>query len=108
MMREIEAGQVTATIKRLCQEANYFLPEDVVEALDEALGRERSPLGKEILTQILANARLAREQQLPLCQDTGGLVAWVEVGQDAHVVGGTLADAINEGVRQGYQEGYLR
>jgi len=107
-MREIDAAVITSTVKRLCQEANYFLPEDVVEALHEAFARERSPLGREILKQILENARLAREEQLPLCQDTGSLVAWVEVGQEAHITGASLEEAINAGVRHGYKEGYLR
>ncbi len=107
-MREIHCSVITDTVARLCQEANFFLGEDVVKALEDALAREESPLGREILSQILENSRVAAQEKLPLCQDTGLAVIFLELGQDVHVVGGNLYDAINEGVRRGYREGYLR
>ncbi|MBW2138862.1 MAG: fumarate hydratase [Deltaproteobacteria bacterium] len=107
-MREIQAGEITSAVKRLCIEANTLLGDDVVEAFQRALEMEESPVGKDIFRQLLENARIAREEGLPLCQDTGLAVVFVEMGQDVHVVGGDLNEAINEGVRQGYREGYLR
>ena len=107
-MREIRARDVTATVARLCQEANLYLGEDVLAALQKARSEEPSPVGRAVLDQILENARVARDEQMPLCQDTGFTVVFVELGQDAHVVGGDLGAAITEGVRQGYKEGYLR
>lgn len=107
-MREIRAQDVTTTVARLCQEANIYLGEDVLEALEKARADEPSPVGRAVLDQILQNARVAREQEMPLCQDTGLTVVFVELGQDAHVAGGDLRMAITEGVRQGYEQGYLR
>ncbi len=107
-MREIKASDITETIKRLCQEANLVLGDDMLRAFDRALGRERSPAGREVLEMIRENARIARTERLPYCQDTGFLICFAELGQDVHLVGGLLADAIDEGVRQGYKEGYLR
>lgn len=107
-MREIGAGDVTATIKRLCQEANLELGEDMLRAFDRALVTERSPAGRQVLEMIKENAQVARTQRLPYCQDTGFLICFVELGQDVHVTGGALQTAIDEGVRQGYREGYLR
>ncbi|HKZ76620.1 MAG TPA: fumarate hydratase [Actinomycetota bacterium] len=107
-MREIKASDVTATIKRLCQEANLELGEDMLRAFDRALTTERSPAGRQVLEMIKENARIARTDRLPYCQDTGFLICFVELGQDVHVTGGLLQDAIDEGVRQGYREGYLR
>lgn len=107
-MREIRAQDVTATVARLCQEANLYLGEDVLAALQRARSEEPSPVGRAVLDQILENARVARDEQMPLCQDTGFTVVFVELGQDAHVVGGDLEAAITEGVRQGYKAGYLR
>ena len=107
-MREIHASEITATIKRLCQEANLELGEDMLRAFDRALLRERSPAGRQVLEMIRENARIARTDRLPYCQDTGFLICFAELGQDVHIVGGLLADAIDEGVRQGYKEGYLR
>src|SRR5678816_1890506 len=89
-------------------EANYDLEPDVLRAFDRALGTERSPAGKQVLQILKDNAELARTRKIPYCQDTGFVVCFVEVGQDVHVTGGGLYDAINEGVRQGYKEGYLR
>lgn len=107
-MREIHAQDVTATVSRLCQEANLYLGEDVIRALEKARADEPSPVGRQVLDQILQNAQVAREEQMPLCQDTGLAVVFVELGQDVHVVGGDLSTAIAEGVRQGYEQGYLR
>ena len=107
-MREIHCRQITETVARLCQEANFYLGDDVINALQEALNREESPLGREILERILDNSRIAAQEKLPLCQDTGLTVVFLEVGQDVHIVGGSLYEAVNEGVRRGYNEGYLR
>jgi len=107
-MRELAATEITAAVARLCIEANYYLGEDVIAALQRARETEPSPAGQEILEQILENAQIAREDQMPLCQDCGLTVVFLELGQDVHVVGGDLHQAIQEGVRQGYKEGYLR
>jgi len=107
-VKEIHASQITETVAQLCQEATHKLPEDVVAALRRAEATEESPLAKQVLAEILENAELAEPEMLPLCQDTGTAVVFVEVGQDVHVVGGALADAINAGVARGYTEGYLR
>lgn len=107
-MREIKASQVTETVRSLCMDANYNLGNDVIKAFEEGLEKEESPAGKAVFRAILKNAEIAREEQVPMCQDTGFAVIFVELGQDAHITGGSLNDAINEGVRQGYQEGYLR
>jgi len=107
-MREIEAGAITKTVAELCQQANFVLGEDVLNALKRAQETEESPLGKEALEQLLENARIAEREQLPLCQDCGTAVVFLEVGQDAHVTGGDLKAAVEEGVRQGYAQGYLR
>ncbi len=105
-MREIHVDEIRETVARLCQEATCLLPEDVVGALKTARKREESPVAVKVLDQILLNADLAREEMLPLCQDTGTTVVFLEVGQDVHVDGGYLIDAINEGVGSGYSEGY--
>ena len=107
-MREIEAAAITETVARLAVEATHFLPEDVEGAIRDARETERSPLGVQIIDEILENAEIARERMLPLCQDTGTAVVHVELGQDVHVTGGFLLDAINDGIEQGYGEGYLR
>ena len=107
-MREINVSQVTDTIERLCIEANYYLPEDVRRALEQAFESEESPLGKEILGDILKNEEIARTNDVPICQDTGLAVFFLELGQDVHLVGGDLNEAIDEGVRKGYERGYLR
>jgi fumarate hydratase subunit alpha len=107
-MREIHTQDITATIGRLCIEANCDLPLDVMGSLMAAREAEESPVGREVLDRILENADIARQEQMPLCQDTGLTVVFLEVGQDVHIVGGALTDAINEGVRRGYTEGYLR
>lgn len=107
-MREINCAEITETVARLCIEANYYLGDDVIEALRQAREAEVSPVGREVLDQLLENADVAREEEMPLCQDTGLTVVFLEVGQNAHVVGGDLYEAIQEGVRRGYKEGYLR
>lgn len=107
-MREIEASLITQSVARLCQETNFFLPDDVFQALIESREKEESPLGQETLDQLIENARLARKEQSPLCQDTGITVVFLEIGQDVHISGGDLYEAVQEGVRQGYEKGYLR
>lgn len=107
-MKEIAAQTITETVANLCQEANFALPEEVVAALAQASEEEPSAAGREVLEQLLENARLAQRERLPLCQDCGFTVIFLEVGQDLHITGGYLYDAIQEGVRQGYRTGYLR
>jgi len=107
-VREIPAEEITKTIKRLCIEANTVLGDDVIEAYKKGYENEKSPVGRDIFHQLLENSRIAEEEGIPLCQDTGLAVVFVDMGQDVHVVGGDLNEAINEGVRQGYKEGYLR
>ncbi|OHB94504.1 MAG: fumarate hydratase [Planctomycetes bacterium RIFCSPHIGHO2_12_FULL_52_36] len=107
-MRQIEADTITQAVERLCMEANYFLGQDVVDALEQSLKREESPTGQQILRDILENARIGREELSPICQDTGFTIAFVELGQEAEVVGGSLDEAITKGVAQGYTKGYLR
>ncbi|WP_371380847.1 fumarate hydratase [Sporomusa aerivorans] len=107
-MRTIEVSQITAAVAKLAIDANYYLSDDIREALEAGREREESPLGKAILGQLVENACIARDEQMPICQDTGMAVIFIEVGQDVHIVGGNLEDAINAGVAQGYTEGYLR
>jgi len=107
-MREIDASIITEAVARLCVEANCLLGEDVREALARGLAQEESPQGKDVLRQLIENAAIARDEQVPMCQDTGFAVVFAELGQDARVVGGGLYDAIDEGVRRGYGDGYLR
>ena len=107
-MRDIDAKEVTKTVTRLFLEANYYLTGDVLEALKKAKDSEESPLGKEVLTQIIKNAGIAAKEQIALCQDCGTAVVFLELGQEVHTVGGDLVTAINEGVRHAYEKGYLR
>lgn len=107
-MREIEAAAVTRAVERLCGEANYYLNEDILRALQNGMNNEISDTGRNVLSQLVENASLAREKQMAICQDTGMAVVFVELGQDVHISGGSLAEAINEGVRRGYKNGYLR
>ena len=107
-MRDIHVSSIADAVKKLCMEANYSLEPDMLRAFDRALGTERSPAGRQVLQILQENAQLAKTKRIPYCQDTGFVVCFVEVGQDVHVTGGGLIDAINEGVRQGYTEGYLR
>lgn len=107
-MRDIKAKEITETVARLFKEANYYLTEDVLEAINRASRSEESPVAKEILKQIIKNAEIASKEQIPLCQDCGVAVIFLELGQDAHVEDGDLYTAINKGVKQAYNEGYLR
>lgn len=107
-MRQIEARSITEVVERLCVEANYVLGDDLVEALKGALEREESPSGRDVLSQLIDNARVSREGQYPACQDTGFTIVFLEMGQGVQVIGGDLYQAINSGVARGYKEGYLR
>jgi fumarate hydratase subunit alpha len=107
-MREIKAQDINKAVAKLCQQANFELGDDVLQALKEACEKEESPLAKDILDKLIENARIAREERLPLCQDCGTAVIFLEIGQDVHIAGGDLNAAITEGVRQGYNQGYLR
>ncbi|MAG15405.1 MAG: fumarate hydratase [Dehalococcoidales bacterium] len=107
-MREIKAAEITEAVARLCQQVNFELGDDVLAALKEAQRNEASSLGREILGQLIENAGIAQQESLPLCQDCGVAVVFLEVGQDVHVTGGDLSAAVIEGVRWGYTQGYLR
>lgn len=108
MIRTIKTEEITKTIKEMCIEANHYLSKDMDKAMKEAVDKEESPLGKQILNQLQDNLQIAGTDTIPICQDTGMAVIFVEVGQDVHVEGGDLEEAINEGVRQGYVDGFLR
>jgi fumarate hydratase subunit alpha len=108
LIREIDVAELTAAIAELCMEANYDLPQDVYAALELAKETEESPVGRAVLQQLIDNADIAERDRVPICQDTGFAVLFVDVGQDVHLVGGDLETAVNEGVRRGYGEGYLR
>lgn len=107
-MRTIQISEITDNIKEMCIEANHFLSKDMKQALNEAAETENSPLGKQILGQLQENLQIAGEDMIPICQDTGMAVIFMEIGQEVHFEGGSLEEAINEGVRRGYVEGYLR
>ena len=107
-MREVDVNEIIKNIKEMCIEANHFLSKDMKEVYDAAAVEEESPLGRQILGQLQENLQIAGEDMIPICQDTGMAVVFIEVGQEVHFEGGSLTDAINEGVRQGYVEGYLR
>ena len=107
-MREINIDTITDVVERLCIESNYYLPQDVKKALENTVKEEESPLAKEILLDILKNQEIARCNNVPICQDTGLAVVFLELGQDVRIVGGDLNEAIDEGVRRGYKNGYLR
>jgi len=107
-MREIKVREIASAVARLCQQANEQLDDDVLAALKQAQQQEESPLGKEVLRQVIENASIAEQKHLPLCQDCGVAIIFLEIGQDAHVTGGDLYAAVTEGVRQGYTQGYLR
>ena len=107
-MRVISVDTITKNINEMCIEANYFLSDDMKCVFWEAMNKEESPLGKQILNQLQENLSIAGNDMIPICQDTGMAVVFVKVGQDVHFEGGNITDAINEGVRQGYIEGYLR
>jgi fumarate hydratase subunit alpha len=107
-MREIAADDVTETVARLCQEADFDIPEDVLDALKKYRDAEESPLGRQVLDQILENDSIATNEKIPICQDCGTAVVFLELGQEVHITGGELNIAVEEGVRQGYEAGYLR
>lgn len=107
-MREISVNTITEAVAKLCIQANCVLNDDVYCALENAKKTEKSEIGKEILCQLTQNADIAKDETVPICQDTGMAVVFVEIGQEVHIAGGLLADAVNEGVRKGYTEGYLR
>ena len=107
-LREVDAAEITRAVRELSIEINYKVPEDLVGAVQRARASEESPLGRQILDLVLRNAELAAEGDYPYCQDTGSSVVFIDVGQDVHIVGADLMDAINEGVRTGYAEAYLR
>ncbi len=107
-MREIEAASITSAIKEMCIEANHFLSPDMKKALETACSTEGSEVGKKVLSQLSENLKIAGEDMIPICQDTGMAVVFLKIGQDLHIIGGDLTDAVNEGVRLGYTEGYLR
>lgn len=107
-MREIDVSEITKAVRQMCIDANYELSEDMKKALETAQANEESELGKKIFSQLQENLKIAKEDEIPICQDTGMAVFFFKIGQDVHFVGGNLSDAINEGVRLGYTEGYLR
>ena len=107
-MRTLNVEEISKNIKEMCIEANHFLSPDMAEAMKQAQQNEKSPLGKQILGQLQENLEIAAQDRIPICQDTGMAVVFLEIGQDVHFVGGDFTDAINEGVRRGYDKGYLR
>lgn len=107
-MREIHISEIINTVKELCIESNYYLSSDVKEALNNAKENETWPLAENVLDQLILNSNIAQNENMPICQDTGMACVFVEIGQEVHIVGGALKDAINEGVRRGYDEGFLR
>lgn len=107
-MRDVNVSEITKNIKEMCIEANYFLSEDMKKVFKNAVDSEESPLGKQVLNQLNENLSIAASDMIPICQDTGMAVIFINVGQEVHFTGGDITDAINEGVREGYVEGYLR
>ncbi len=107
-MRELNVSEITKNIKEMCIEANHYLSEDMKNIFAASVQKEESPLGKQVLNQLSENLEIAANDMIPICQDTGMAVIFINVGQDVHFIGGDITDAINEGVRQGYVEGYLR
>jgi fumarate hydratase subunit alpha len=107
-MREVHVNQITKVIRDLFIDANYNLGADVLAAFDRGIAQDESPVAKDVLKELKENARIAREEHSPICQDTGLAVLFIDLGQDVHIVGGDFKEAVHEGVRQGYQEGYLR
>lgn len=107
-MKTIDVSEITRNIREMCIEANHYLTSDMECALKNAVSTEKSPLGKQILSQLQDNLQIAGDDMIPICQDTGMAVIFMEIGQDVHFEGGNLEDAVNEGVRQGYADGFLR
>ena len=107
-MKEINVSKITEVVKNMCIDANYYLTHDVKEKIESAYKQEKWPMAKEILEKISTNIDIAKKEEMPICQDTGMACVFIEIGQDVHIIGGNLKDAINEGIRQGYNEGFLR
>jgi len=107
-MRQIDVATIADRVRDLCMDANYDLGEDVVKAFEEGLEKEESPAGRAVFEALLENAKIARDERAPMCQDTGFAVVFLEVGQEVVFTGGSLEAAINDGVRRGYQDGFLR
>lgn len=107
-MREVDVSEIKEVVKKMCIESNLYLGEDVLKAFDEGLSKEESPAGKDVLEQLIENAKIAKENDVPMCQDTGYTVIFLELGQEVKLTGGDLTEAIDQGVREGYDEGYLR
>ena len=107
-MRIINVKEIIKTVKELSIEANYYLPDDIKEAIEKAEKNEKWPIANNILNKIIENSHIAAREKIPICQDTGMACVFVDIGQDVHIIGGNLEEAINEGVRQGYEEGFLR
>ena len=108
MIRTVNVSEITAAVKEMCIEANHFLSEDMAERMKLAVEQEESPLGKQILNQLQENLKIAGADMIPICQDTGMAVVFIKIGQDVHLEGGSLTDAINQGVHDGYVDGFLR
>lgn len=107
-MRKIDVNLITQAVEDLCINSNYYLNEDILDALKSSYNSEESDRGRKIISSIIRNAEIARDKKMAICQDTGMAVVFVEIGQEVHVIGGSLADAINEGIRRGYRRGFLR
>ena len=107
-MRELNVEKITQAVKEMCIEANHFLSPDMNEAIKDSMKKEESEIGKKILSQLEENLKIAKEDMIPICQDTGMAVVFLKIGQDVHFVGGNITDAVNEGVKEGYTEGFLR
>ena len=107
-MRQISTQEIIEAIKNSAIQANYELGEDIVQALKDSLNNEESPVGKDVLAQLIENAQIAREERIPICQDTGAAIIFAELGQEVHIIGGDFRSALEEGIKQGYGEGYLR
>ncbi len=107
-MREIQVLEIIETVKEMCIESNYYLSDDIKRALKDSYETEEWEIGQNVLEKILENVNISETEQMPICQDTGMACIFIEIGQDVHIIGGSLEDAINEGVRKGYEEGYLR
>ncbi|NLK22043.1 MAG: fumarate hydratase [Epulopiscium sp.] len=107
-MRKIHTREIESAVEKLCKEANYYLSRDIKTALENSKEKETNPLGQSILQDIMENAKIAKEKKIPICQDTGTAVVFIELGQDIHIIGGDLEGAIQNGIRKGYKEGFLR
>lgn len=107
-MRDINVSEITKAIRKLCMDANYYLSDDVKKKLKEAYDNETFDIAKDVLSKLIINADIAKNENVPMCQDTGVTCVFIEIGQEVHITGGSLEDAINQGVREGYEDGYLR